>query len=202
MKEDIDSLKPTQFAVGYEEVDRKVKKIQKMKNKELKDYLQIKQVPIIIWKNNKFLIDHHHLCLALYRLGIKKVYVKIIKDYQNIESCQFWKQLHEDGYLWPYDNEGKGISIEHIDLYIPQHIKELEDDPYRAFAGYLRKHNVFIKTNIPFAEFKWANFLRENRVILYNKRKAVEKACLLAQSEEAKHLPGWMPIQIISILDD
>ena len=36
----------------------------------------------------------------------------------------------------------------------------LVDDPYRSLAGLARKAGTYDKVDVPFTEFKWANYLR------------------------------------------
>lgn len=195
MKCHIDDLKPTQFAIGFHAVDQKEAKIKKMKHKELKEYLHTKTVPVVVWKNMMFLIDHHHLCAALYRLEIYHVYVTIVKDYGNIPRDLIWNEMAADGYIWAYDSTGmhiKDISI--IGDILPKHITDLKDDPFRSLAATIRKMDAYKKTTIPFAEFQWANFLR-NKIDSYDifKTRAVAQACVLAQSDDAIGLPGFIP---------
>ena len=60
-------LRPTQNAVGFDEVNDKVARYSAKDKDDLKDYLIVHPVPIVIGNGGKFyLTDHHHLANALW----------------------------------------------------------------------------------------------------------------------------------------
>ena len=68
------------------------------------------------------------------------------------------------------------------------------DDPYRSLVGELIRAGGCAKTNKPFFEFLWADFLRHRiKQSLLEKEfgTALVKALDLAKSPAAKSLPGW-----------
>ena len=184
MKYEIKKLLPTQFAVGYDEVSRKIDKLSKFSNDELEEYIKSHRVPVIAKDDKYYLIDHHHLCLVLLNLNIEIVYIDIIDDYSDVDK--FWHKMHKKGYLWPYDNTGKEVDLDDVDKRLPKSIQQLKDDPYRSLSGKLKKLKIYKKIEIPFVEFKWANFLRERCGV----NDDLEKIILVAHSDEANELPG------------
>ena len=63
----LSDLKPTQNAVGMDEVNAKVKKLKERNGLQLENYLQPRVVPVIIGNGGKcYLIDHHHLTISLW----------------------------------------------------------------------------------------------------------------------------------------
>jgi hypothetical protein len=82
-----------------------------------------------------------------------------------------------------------------VKLTLP--ITGLVDDPYRSLAEQVRIKGGYAKSDIPFAEFLWADFFR--RRIPLGKRGAITQsvrsaALMLCASPAAKHLPGWSGI--------
>lgn len=75
----------------------------------------------------------------------------------------------------------------------------MQDDPYRSLAGMLRTAGGYAKDATPFSEFLWADFLRSrigSDVASQPNAKVLSKVMLLARSQEARYLPGWVgPIE-------
>ena len=100
---------------------------------------------------------------------------------------------------------------------LPTHIKDLAFDPYRSLAWIVREQHGYLKNNVPFSEFKWANFFRTrvllDQDILAGKhtfdnfafevdehgrleltdegREVIDEAMFLGSSDEARGLPGF-----------
>ena len=110
MKQKILNLHPTQLAVGFQQVNLKARKMEKKTNNELKEYVQTHEVPVIVGPHNKYyIIDHHHLCCAAYKILLNEVYIKIVENWS--EDTDFWNKMHEKKYIWLYDSNGLEISI-------------------------------------------------------------------------------------------
>jgi hypothetical protein len=70
----------------------------------------------------------------------------------------------------------------------------LEDDPFRSLAGAVRRAGGFAKDTTPYAEFLWADFFRrriKSKEVQKRFAPAVQRALVLAKSEDARYLPGW-----------
>ncbi len=105
MKVKVLNLRPTQFAVGMLEVDEKIKEVSRYSPKKLKKYLKSNVVPVVRGLDKDlYVVDKHHFLTVCYQLGIKKVRVEIIKDF----------------------NEDPDLSYEEF------YIRGLADDPYRG----------------------------------------------------------------------
>jgi hypothetical protein len=92
--------------------------------------------------------------------------------------------------LHPYDAKGRRREFEAI----PRSIIDLSDDPFRSLAGELRRAGGFAKDITPFSEFLWADFLRRRMKrgqIEKDFTGALERALILAKSQDARYLPGW-----------
>jgi hypothetical protein len=187
----IKELRPTQITVGMREVrDRRVK-LRKSKDKKIGAFLGDHMIPVILGpKKRHYVIDHHHLSLALHREGIEDVLVTVVADLSALENDAFWTVLDHRGWVHPYDEHGhrRGFSD------IPKSVTGLRDDPFRSLAGELRRAGGFAKETTPFSEFLWADFLRrriKRSDVDKHFETAMKKAMKLAKSEDARYLPGW-----------
>ncbi len=195
MKAKILKLRPTQFAVGMLEVDEKLKEVREYSKKKLKRYLKDNVVPVVrAFEDELYVVDKHHFLSVCFQLGIKKVNVEVIRDFtkSDMNYEEFWAWMDRSRNSYPYCQFGEGPREA---LYFPQDIRGLADDPYRSIAWYVRKSGGFDNSDKNFAEFQWANYFRSKNLLKKHGRKglpdALVEAVKLAQSPEAKDLPGY-----------
>jgi hypothetical protein len=188
-------LRPTQFAVGMLEVDQKVSELKKLTKKEFNRYFKATVVPVVRAPTDElYVLDHHHFLFVCYHLGIKKVRVRVEKDLSKskLSYRAFWKWMYRKRNAYPFCQFGEGPREA---IYLPRDIRGVADDPYRSLAWFVRKAGAFKNSDKNFAEFKWANFFRSKKLLARNGLadfpKAMEKAAALAQSSQAKTLPGY-----------
>ena len=185
------TLRPTQITVGMREVKAKRKSWREHPDRKKADFLGNHLIPVI-WgpKEEYYVIDHHHLTLALHQEGVKEIATTVVADLRRLPREAFWVFLDNRGWLHPFDEHGRRRSYDDL----PKRIPSLVDDPYRSLAGEVRKSGGCLKETTPFSEFLWADFLRRRL-----KRKQLEddfpgslvRALKLAKSSEADYLPGW-----------
>ena len=150
-------LRPTQMTVGLQEVHRKRDAWKAKSSADLSKFLAQHMVPTVLGPGGqRYLIDHHHLALALHEEGVDSVFVTTVADLGRLAEDHFWTAMDFKGWTHPYD--GKGRRRPHADL--PKSVAGMADDPYRSLAGELREIGGFAKDSTPFAEFLWADFLR------------------------------------------
>jgi len=187
----IDDLRPTQITVGYREVDAKRREWRDRSAHGEETYLGRHMAPVVLGpRGRRYLIDHHHLALALLKEGQTEVLTTVVVDLSGLSKASFWTYLDNRAWCHPYDAKG----VRRDFSAIPKRVTKLEDDPYRSLAGELRRAGGFAKDTTPFSEFLWADFLRARvKTTLIESRfaAAVEKALSLARSEAAVYLPGW-----------
>jgi hypothetical protein len=192
MKRALSELRPTQFAVGMFEVERKIKKLLSLKDKELHEYLESHPVPVVICRNgDAHIIDHHHLVRACLEAGVEKVLTEIKADFSKMSDQEFWTEMNGKKWTHLFDQFGTGP---HDHSLLPLTVRGLADDPYRSLAWAIREAGGYDKSPEPFCEFKWADFFRKKIKLERTEdgfKKAVEAAMKLAASPEAKHLPGY-----------
>jgi hypothetical protein len=187
----IADLRPTQMTVGMREVNKKRDDLKARKPKKVGGFLGSHMIPVILGPGKKnYVIDHHHLALALHKEGLEQVLTTVVADLSKLKQDEFWTFIDNRGWVHPYD--GKGRRRDFAD--IPKSIKGLKDDPYRSLAGELRRVGGFAKDTTPFSEFLWADFFRR-RVDRWKVKRdfsgAMEEGLTLAKSQKAHYLPGW-----------
>ncbi len=221
----IKDLSPTQFAVGKAEVEIKAKRMMhkyKHKPQKLHDYLVTRPVPVVLRDKKAYLVDHHHLCHALHlalheKLGKEIcVLVEVIWNASPVlNDVYFWKTMHNRNWVYLYDRDGGGPQPP---KRLPKKIGDLEYDSYRSLAWIVRSRQGYIKNNVPFSEFKWADFFRKrilfDQDVLAGKTSfddfaftvddegrlqltgdgedIVEEAMALVRNPEARGLPGFI----------
>jgi hypothetical protein len=184
-------LRPTQITVGMREVLAKRKRWRDTGTKKGDKFLGKHMIPVVRGpKRRHYVIDHHHLALALHDEGVKQVAVTVIADLSQLDGDSFWTFMDNRSWMHPFDT--KGMRRHYKD--IPKSVTGLVDDPFRSLAGELRRAGGFAKDTTPFSEFLWAHFLRcrmKRKTVEHDFARAVERAMELARSKDADYLPGW-----------
>lgn len=192
-KVNILSLKPTQMALGLEEVRDKIKFLSKMSKKKLAKEIESNPIKVVKAPDKEFyIVDGHHRVFAYWCLGFKKVPVKIIHYFGTSTSFKnFWKQMIKNKWAHTYDLTGEGPQDP---LYLSRDIRGVGNDPYRSLAYILREKGGYKKTDITFADFKWAQFLRKHKLLEsgfnLDYERHLTRALKLAHSNKARTLPG------------
>lgn len=184
-------LRPTQITVGMKEVEKKRKDFAALKPKQRQAFMCEQLFPVVKGlEGNYFILDHHHAALAMLQEGAKTVQAGLVEDLSHLSEGAFWTYLDHLSWMHIYDQKGRKRGFREI----PGRLQDLQDDPYRSFAGAVREAGGFCKPPEPFQEFLWANYFREQLAFKSLTRdwdKAVRKGLELARSKDAKHIPGW-----------
>ncbi|HEY7243122.1 MAG TPA: ParB-like protein [Xanthobacteraceae bacterium] len=187
----IESLRPTQITVGMREVDEKRKRLRAHKPRKIGEFIGRHMIPVVLGpKECHYIIDHHHLSLALHKEGLRDVLVTVVLNLSRLEPEEFWSVLDHKNLAYPFDPQGRRRDFADI----PKSVTLLKDDPFRSLAGELRRSGGFAKDTTPFSEFLWADFFRrriKRKTVEANFAAAMEQALRLARSEDAEYLPGW-----------
>ena len=186
-----DRPRPSQRVVGMEEVRERSEKIDGMKNREVREYLEDHIAKIVIGPGRvPWLINGHHLCRAMWELDFDEVLVKVQDDWSDLTDAEFWRRMKKSSFVWDEDGNGRSISIPDG---LPKSISGLKNDEFRSFAWRIKKLDGFEATEIPFAEFQWARFYRHffsRSEVMDPSSKVLIEAVRLAHSHYAKDLPG------------
>jgi hypothetical protein len=187
-------LRPTQLTVGMLEVREKRKRLRELERRpgELVDYILEMPIRVVFGPVNRaYVIDHHHLGLALLKENFETAPMEIEGDLSHLPSRAFWKRMQADHLLHLFNAKGKPKPLRSL----PTSLRRLKDDPYRSLAGFVRSAGGFGKTEMPFAEFQWADFFRQ-RVARKSLRddfsKVVKKCVRMARGPDAADLPGFL----------
>jgi hypothetical protein len=187
----IADLRPTQMTVGMREVQEKRDHLRKHVKKKIGKFLGSHMIPVVLGpKERHYIIDHHHLALALHKEGLEHVLVSVVANLSALTPDAFWIVLDHHAWVHPYDAKGRRRPVEDI----PKSIARLADDQFRSLAGELRRAGGFAKDITPFSEFLWADFLRRRitpKEVESNFNNALDRALILAKSQDARYLPGW-----------
>jgi len=188
----IADLLPTQVTVGMREVELKRMRWRERNIDNRRRYLSTHPVPVVVGPDNRrYMIDCHHLTFALYSEGIAEVAVSVIgNNNTGLTFEAFWTTLEHRNWTHPFDDKGRRCAFENM----PTSIGCLIDDPFRSLAGALKRVGGYAKNKAPFSEFRWADFLRDlidRRLVERDFGRALAIAMNLAQSNEARNLPGW-----------
>lgn len=192
----LDHLRPTQGAVGMKAVAAKREKVERRADsgKQIVRYLEKRPIPAVCGPDEAFyIIDHHHLSMALHQSEVSEAFVRIIGDLSRLPRPQFWRQMAERGCLHPFDHHGQRIPPSAL----PTAIHQLKRDAHRDLSWSVREAGGFVKSNQPYAEFRWAHFFRTRiprTSVLRDFEHAHDRAMMLARSEAAAHLPGFIGI--------
>jgi hypothetical protein len=190
---DINALHPTQFAVGYWEIDRRAEKVAHKDGKKLVKYMEEHVGKIVIGPGGEpYIIDRHHMGCIMQRTGKSAtIYAVVEADFKTMAIDSFWKEMIARKWAYLYDNKGNGP----LDpRRLPKTVKDLEDDPFRSLAWAVRERDGYRQTEEPFAEFQWANFFRLKfpaEGANANMEKLIREALKLCHTFSARGLPGY-----------
>lgn len=192
----IKALRPTQMTVGRREVAEKRRQWRERCGEEGPDFLGRHMIPVVLGpKGRPWLVDHHHLALALHEEGQAHVLTSVLADLSHLAASEFLTLMDNRSWLHPFDAEG--VRRDYASL--PRHVEDLRDDPYRSLAGAVLAAGGYAKSAAPFAEFLWADFFRRRmdaKRLEKDWEGAIAKAVQLARKHKAAHLPGWAGARI------
>jgi hypothetical protein len=167
-KIEIGKLHPTQAKVGMYQVKYNQALLEVISQQEsdkfdsIENYLQKKQVPVVIGPGNiYYMVDRHHTMRSIwdYYQGNPqiKVYIKVIKNWSKKKN--FWQEMKENNYTYL---GASGTEINPNQL--PTNIGDLTNDNYRAAVGLAVKWAFFDSPKGEakyFYQFKWGNCLKD-----------------------------------------
>lgn len=187
----LEGLHPTQITVGLREVTLKRQQWKKLGGKARKALLSSHWFPGVRGPQDQhYIVDHHHLGLALLNEDVRHISLLVLKDLSFLELGAFWRVMEHHQWVHPYDARGQ----RHEYAAVPHHLERMQDDPYRSLAGELRNAGGYAKDATPFSEFLWADFLRGHitpTLLKRNFKLALSRSVKLAHGAEARYLPGW-----------
>ncbi len=117
--------------------------------------------------------------------SIRQAYPELILQRLKTVDYRSWATKIVGERFWIYASKRSVVS---------RVSRGVADDPYRSLAWFVRKSGAFENSTRNFAEFKWANFFRDRRLLDRDgpagMPRALLKAVALAQSPAAKSYPA------------
>ena len=105
-------VRPTQMAVGMRSVEVKRRKIERHveSSRKLRRFLERRPVPAVLGPGEDYyIIDHHHLSLALWQSEVDEVFVCVVGDLSDMPKRAFFHAMAALGWLHAYDADGRKI---------------------------------------------------------------------------------------------
>ncbi len=190
-------LRPTQMTAGFAEVALKRREWAALGKKDRKELLASHWFPAVTGpRGRSYIVDHHHLGLALHAEGVTRVKLMVLDDLSYLAPTIFWRVMEQRNWVHPFDDSGERRPY----TGIPRSLNGLTDDPHRSLAGMLRSAGGFAKDTSPFAEFLWADYLRPHLSRAQIRKDidfALREAQGLAKSPLARYLPGWSGVSVL-----
>lgn len=202
-----EELHVTQFLYGRPGVINRKRELRSLEFDELLEYLAEKPIPYVPGPDGmKYIIDRHHFSRSLFELKeefaekFPERFHEIQVHYQevtfenidpsNLEKTEFIKLMKENKLTYLNTSSGKGQFNS-----LPDSIGELKEDYFRGLSWLVRKSGAYEKTDIPFAEFYWGEYLKKTvKIEEFNfSKKNIKKAiqAAITFSGENSHLPGF-----------
>ena len=191
---ELSNLRPTQLTVGMLQVKHKRERLRAFEKRpaELVDFILEHPIRVVLGPSGRaYVIDHHHLALALIKENFETAPMEIEDDFSILSPKSFWKKMQAENFVHLVDARGRQEDL----TALPKSLKKLRDDPYRSLAGFVREAGGFLKVQTPFAEFLWADYYRERirkKLLRKNFHKALRDAISTASHKDASGLPGYV----------
>lgn len=191
---EVQTLHPTQFAVGFWEINKRAEKVKAKSDDKLEKYLQNHIGKIVIGPGGEpYIIDRHHLACIMEKTGRKStIYATVEANFKQLPADSFWIELIKRKWAYLYDEKGKGPLDPHL---LPKKISDLKNDPFRSLAWAVRERGGYAKSDDPFAEFQWAEFFRSKLTSTNadtDMERLIVEAMQLCHTPEASKLPGFL----------
>ena len=188
---EIDRLRPTQMTHGERQIRRKTAEYKAMSGHDLQMAIAEKPIAVVLGPGGEpFVIDHHHVACALSRIGVTRVPFVLVRDLSALSVADFWLTLENRSWVYPYDAARRRVPFRDM----PRHMWDAVDDEFRSLAAFVRDAGGYAKTDVPLADFRWADFLHAHFAPPQNDAEfdaLLAPALGLARSEAAAGLPGF-----------
>lgn len=201
-------LKPTQAVISHDQVTYKLQRYANEPELFAEDLAELPRKTVVIGPGNTYyLTDGHHTFSAMIDYPAAgpefDVTVTVTTDKSMLSETEFWQWMQTNHQTWLFDENGGSIQVSDLPAQVGRDY--LADDTLRGALYFLRKHYLEKPDNaVPFLEFYWANFLRDN--LHENLRKSTDFSVpeernevsdvrwLIALGEFIRNLPADTPI--------
>ena len=188
----IDRLRPTQMTHGERQIRQKIAAYRALSGHDLDMAIAEKPIAIVLGpRDEPFVIDHHHVACALSRIGVKEAPFVLVRDLSALSHADFWLTLENRAWTYPFDADGRRMPFRDM----PAHICDAVDDDFRSLAAFVRDAGGYDKTDVPLADFRWAELFRAHFPRPRDDAQfdaLLTRAFDLARSDAAAGLPGFI----------
>jgi hypothetical protein len=88
------ALRPTQMTAGFAEVALKRREWAALSKKNRKELLASHWFPGVLGpRGHNYIVDHHHLGLALHEEGVTRVKLMVLDDLSYLAPTIFWRVM-------------------------------------------------------------------------------------------------------------
>ncbi len=187
-------LQPTQMCIGMAEVLHRRADFRGEPDKQRRNYLRKKPVPLArSAAGGLWMVDRHHRLRGLLDVDPgATAYGYVVRQLDHSDRPSVLRELQALGWLYLFDGRGQGpLPPERL----PSSLLDLHDDPYRSLVWKLKREGVIEAAPlIPFHEFRWGAWLRTRYLPPFTSLRlepALPAARALARSQAASRLAGW-----------
>jgi len=189
----LDALHPTQITIGAYHVAQKVHVTRRIAPARRPAFLDRHRVHVIIGPEQvPYVVDHHHWVRAWHDLGLTHAPAIVRRDLSRLDAHAFWQWMVAEHMVHPYDEHGQRRPLTEL----PASIHDMRDDPYRSLEAFVQLAGGYRKVREAYPDFRWADFFRRHIDGPLDSQQsfaaALVRAFRLAQSEEARSLPGYI----------
>ena len=129
-------LRPTQFSVGYAEVELKAAEWKRLKKKQREQAIQSHVFPAVLGPGHEYyIVDHHHLGIALIEQGVKEVWVTKLDDMSWLDRADLLAHAGIPRLGAPIRSPRPPSALYR---HAAPSSRSCKDDPYRSLAGLVR----------------------------------------------------------------
>ena len=166
--------------------------MEKLKKKQRQQVLESHVFPAVLGLEGEYyIVDHHHLGIALIEQGMKEVWVTKLDDMSWLEPAVFWRTMEFRAWTHPYDHRGRRRDYSEM----PRKLTRLQNDPYRSLAGLVRLAGGYAKDRRR-SRNSCGRISSDReisaRLIANQQYRATRAGVKLARSKQARYLPGWI----------
>ncbi|WP_329603402.1 ParB/Srx family N-terminal domain-containing protein [Nocardia seriolae] len=113
-----------------------------------------------------YLTDGHHTLTSFQEIpgdGGANLHVrlKVLDNLSTLDETAFWDTMKAKGWVWLQDVDGKAITVDQLPKSLG--LAGFADDNYRSMMYFTREIGYKVG-DLPFQEFYWGDWMRENKV--------------------------------------
>ena len=123
------------MTAGFAEVALKRREWAQLSKKNRKQLLSSHWFPAVLGpRGRSYIVDHHHLGLALHEEGVERVKLMVLDDLSYLAPTIFWRVMEQRNWVHPFDETGKRRPYTDIPARITDACRRSASQPGRHAA--------------------------------------------------------------------